>query len=111
MGMKDGNIAKAGDPFWSLYKPREIDAVDDPRQPIPSPAAEDGPDLGIVKHLLQLGKTLVVSTGEIIVGSAADRIADPDAITPGLQGLDAGRRPFTRHIARRTDKGNGISGL
>jgi hypothetical protein len=111
MGVKDGDIAVANDPFGRLPESGEIDTVDDAAEAIAAAAAEDRPDARVVQRRLQIGQAFVIVAGEVVVRCSAQRGAYFDCIAPLLQGVDAGLCSFAGHVASGADDGDGVAGL
>src|SRR6185437_2927641 len=89
MTQKDGDIAKADDPFGLCLQRREIQRVDDVYGTIAAAGAEDGGEFGITKHLLEVCRAF-------LVGAAEDKIF----FTYGVADLDA-KAPAFDEVYRR----------
>ena len=89
MAKQNGDIAKADDPFGVFQQGREIQLIDNMNRAIAAPGAEDGFDVGVVEHLLKIGKAFGI-------GAAVDKIFFSDGVAgqcpeaPALDQLDGG---------------------
>ena len=121
MRMKDGDIAETNDPFGMLAKRREIEAVDDANGSISAAGTDNGPDPGIIEHLLKIFSPLIVGSGKLVmfsenIGSENNFESVPLEESDGgmhlFEGNAAGRRNNADFIAlfqiRRLDHGSKI---
>ena len=111
VGMEDGNIAVAHDPFGLLREFFKIDPINDASGAIPPAGTENGIYFLIVQHLLEITQSFLIGAGKIGHGSATNRIAHFYIIAPLLQDLYTGLHFFEGHIAGRTYQSDGISFL
>ncbi len=106
--MQHRDIAIANNPLGLLFEFGPIKLFNDSAYPITAPTTQNGFHGSIIQHLLQIGESLRICSGEIMM-LMTEGLANFYLKAPLLQGANANSRIFGGHITGRTNNPNGIA--
>lgn len=84
MTVEDGDIAKAGYPFWFMEEVGEIKPVNDPNSAIPAPGCDNCFNGLVVEKALKVFRSKLIVAGKLMM-DGGNGIAQDYLKSPGLQ--------------------------